>query len=58
MTYTRRIWYAPSGGEGVAPTAKEMGNIDNALFSQDARITTLETQVADLEARVTVLEQA
>lgn len=56
MVYTKRVWYAPSGREGVAPTAKDMGNIDTALFDQDARITTLEEALVALEARVTALE--
>jgi hypothetical protein len=56
MTYTKRIWSAPSASEGQAPTAREMGNIDTALFDQDARITALEALTADLLARVIVLE--
>ena len=58
MAYTRRVWNAASASEGQAPTAKEMGNIDTALFTQDARITALEVAVADLLARVIVLESA
>lgn len=58
MVYTKRVWYAASANENVRPTAKEMGNIDNALFDQDARVTALEVAVADLLARVIVLEQA
>ena len=58
MTYTRVNWAAASGSEAIAPTARQMGNLDRALFDQDARITTLETTVADLLARVIVLEQA
>jgi hypothetical protein len=56
VTYTKRVWSAPTGREAVAPTAKDMGNIDNTLFDQDARITTLEALAADLLARVIVLE--
>jgi hypothetical protein len=35
-----------------------MGNIDNTLFDQDARITTLEAALVALTARVVVLEEA
>lgn len=58
MTYTKRNWSAATGQTTVAPTAKEMGNIDNTLFDQDARITTLEAALVALTARVVVLEEA
>ena len=58
MTYTKRNWSAPTGAGSVAPTAKEMGNIDNTLFDQDARVTVLEAALIALAARVTVLENA
>jgi len=58
MTYTRVNWYAPSASEGIVPKAKQMGDIDKALFDQDARIAVLEAALVALEARVTVLEQA
>jgi hypothetical protein len=35
-----------------------MGNIDNTLFDQDARVTVLEAALIALAARVTVLENA
>jgi hypothetical protein len=57
VTYTKRVWHAPSGREGVAPTARDMGNIDNALFEQDARIAALEAALEALDARVVVLEE-
>jgi hypothetical protein len=56
MTYIKRVWHAASSREGVTPTAKDMGNIDTALFDQDARVAALETLTADLLARVIVLE--
>jgi hypothetical protein len=56
MAYTRMVWANASGSEGVVPTARELGNLDRALFEQDARITALEAAVADLLARVIVLE--
>jgi hypothetical protein len=58
MTYTKRVWSAPNGRETAAPSHRDMGNIDNALFDQDARITVLEAAVEDLTARIVVLEQA
>jgi hypothetical protein len=58
VTYTRRVWSAASGREAVAPTAKDMGDIDTALFEQDARIAALEAALEALDARVVVLEEA
>ena len=58
MTYTTHIFEANNGSERIPVKAKVLGEFDRALFEQDARITALEVSVADLLARVIVLENA